>query len=482
MPSLLDKIYSRKKFFSPNHGEIIVKKFFSNYRVMTGNFFQTGPYVNRLWRKLLRAVPRRPRPKKVLLLGLGGGGAVREISRRWRKVNIVAVEYDPIMVEIAREAYLKNFESDSFQIVISPAEKYIHDCREKFDIIVVDLFNGKAVSPQLQNKDFVLDLKNILANDGYALVNFDRSAKELIPGFDQYLSRHRNIQYITNTTAVYRQFGRGNISDPLPKGFVAKEQSRLYFATELDPRKDEVIGQDLNIGVRTRVGFITLEKYVGPQEPEITRAGALKLITWQPLGAVKKKERWFRLPFFGERRQLGVAKIENENYWQEWSLRARRQRKKWLEEKNFEMFETDINTFKTAYRGSIKGGLILGIGFLRVLDWQIKHGNKYIHLFVVRRSSDQKIVAGLAVMDYPDVSESCHTISFIKNEVRNTAIGVGMIDYWYGHCLKNNIQFPNFGRVWQKGDPHSWKGFSEFKQNFNIHQIIYDKPYYKIIF
>jgi len=107
---LIQKIYSYDIYHSEKNDKILVRKIGPNYYVRFGNIIQSGPYMNKLWRKSLKKLPKNFKPKTVLLLGLGLGGGVLEILRRYAKANIWVVEYDDLLINLAQKTYLqKNF-------------------------------------------------------------------------------------------------------------------------------------------------------------------------------------------------------------------------------------------------------------------------------------------------------------------------------------------------------------------------------------
>jgi len=82
-----------------------------------------------------------PPPRRLLMLGLGGGTALRQIRRLLPKVAITAVEIDDKMVDIARR-YMK-IDELGLDVVVDDAYRYLENCEERFDIIIDDVYMGK---------------------------------------------------------------------------------------------------------------------------------------------------------------------------------------------------------------------------------------------------------------------------------------------------------------------------------------------------
>src|SRR3989338_2034256 len=77
-------IFSQKSISSEKNGKIMVLSTFGKTDVFVGGFHQSSGYIQKMWRKALRHVPRSASIKTVLMLGLGGGSAVRELQNRFR--------------------------------------------------------------------------------------------------------------------------------------------------------------------------------------------------------------------------------------------------------------------------------------------------------------------------------------------------------------------------------------------------------------
>ena len=110
--------------------------------------------------------------RSALILGLGGGTAVRLLRKRWPGVRVVAYELDPAVVRAAT----------SFMNLDQGAEVRIADFREalrdpeKFDCIIVDLYRGHKFIPEAESESFLKELRVKLHPGG--LVAFNR-----IPAF-----------------------------------------------------------------------------------------------------------------------------------------------------------------------------------------------------------------------------------------------------------------------------------------------------------
>jgi len=477
-------IFFSQKFYSDKNGTILVSKFFGSTDVMVGGCFQSGRYINRLFRKMLRFIPREHPVKEVLLLGLGGGSAIQEVKKRFHSSMITAVEYDPIMIEIAKTIYLKPMDQICLQIIVGDAREVVSRMNKKFDLVIVDLFFGRIVPPMFSKDEFVQSLSNLLKKDGYLAMNFFLQKNTIAPIFDRFFSRFKDCEYSTNEMAIYRHFGEGFVGDPMPHGYIDKQQSKTHLGMKFSMNsKKEIVGLPGCLGARYKMFSLFIEDYASDIEPVIDPFPHPRLINWQPL-TICQKNGWHRNFTSSRNHQYGIGIITEENkdqYFEQWSSHAQRHREKWLRDERYKIVDVTLDEFVQAYHASKKLGWLMRNMFVRFLKDYWTQQSKNLRLFGVRDIQTNEIVAGLAVVEFQDIAQSFHTVSFIHDKARKSSIGVGLIEHWYASGIAKGIRFFNFGIVWREGDPKSYKGYSKFKRQFNLHLMIYPEPLFKFV-
>jgi len=109
-----------------------------------------------------------PEPEKVLIIGGGDGGALREVLKHPVKKAIM-VDIDERVVEVSRKFFpwLEPCLKDNrAEIVFADGNEYIAKTREKFDIILVDSSDPVGPSEVLHRQEFFLKLKSIMRPRG----------------------------------------------------------------------------------------------------------------------------------------------------------------------------------------------------------------------------------------------------------------------------------------------------------------------------
>ncbi|MFH1371670.1 MAG: fused MFS/spermidine synthase [Planctomycetota bacterium] len=117
----------------------------------------------------------KPQPKKVLVLGLGGGVIPREMHYYFPSADVNVVEIDDEISKIA-ERFFNFHQDDKLRVNIADGRMFIKeqlrlDPSPKYDIIILDAFNGDYIPFHLMTREFLEEVKGVLAEDGVVVAN-----------------------------------------------------------------------------------------------------------------------------------------------------------------------------------------------------------------------------------------------------------------------------------------------------------------------
>ncbi len=106
-----------------------------------------------------------PHPRRVLIIGGGDGGVVRECVKHGCEVNLV--EIDAEVIEISKK-YFPTIAKyiEQARIVIMDGFEYLKKCDEKYDVIIVDSTDPVGEAEKLFGEDFYHLVKKCLSDDG----------------------------------------------------------------------------------------------------------------------------------------------------------------------------------------------------------------------------------------------------------------------------------------------------------------------------
>jgi len=134
-------------------------------------------------------------PKKILMLGLGGGSISTYLGRFMAEAAITTVEIDPGVITAAK-TYFGLRESERMRYRAGDGRVFLNRNSELYDLILLDAYRGGYVPFHLLTREFYALVKQRLAPGGAAAFNVHDGSKlyastvktlvEVFPGLDLY--------------------------------------------------------------------------------------------------------------------------------------------------------------------------------------------------------------------------------------------------------------------------------------------------------
>jgi spermidine synthase len=133
------------------------------------------PYalVNEYTRKMMGFLAFQPRPKQVLIIGLGGGSLVKYCHRYLPSTRITAVEIDPDVLAL-RSQFLVPPDDDRLIVIQADGADHVAqmaDRGEQIDAILVDAYDHTGIAKAVVERSFVENTKRILGANGVFVMN-----------------------------------------------------------------------------------------------------------------------------------------------------------------------------------------------------------------------------------------------------------------------------------------------------------------------
>ena len=472
-------LYENFSLTSEKNGKIFFRRLFGRWKVTVGGYDQTSRYITDMWKDALRRVPPNLIVKKVLLLGFGAGGTIELLREQFPKSQITVVEWDPVMVEIAGR--IKFFEpGEDIQIILGDANLFVPELADRFDVIIFDLYCGEQ--PQLINDPAFREvMRRRLSPSGFLVANVFHDAP-ILERFGETWKMVRSWRFKFNRLGLLQRddapsAGGGADSSNF---FIPYRTSRAYLKPQSDGTHVQFLDNRTIFGTRWHHGPLWFDGYAGDPEPDIL-PGPARFVIWQPLTFFDAPKGWRRSWIQMNPRKTGFAILnQTENYWKTWSEHAQRHRKKWMKEDRFTIEPIAFDEFAAAYRPIKKLGWMTEF-YVRDLQHKMQRHEGCVHLFGARERSTGKVLAGLAVMDIPEINCSVHVIAFIHPSAMHSSVSTGLIDHWFQHAIRAGLSFLDFDIFWAPGEPRVWKGFSRFKSQFGTRFIRYPFPLVRIV-
>lgn len=162
-------IYSEKTEFQ--QVEVLETEYFGKMMILDG-VIQTTTFDEFIYHEMIVHVPMlaHPAPKKVLVIGGGDGGSVREIIRHKSVEKVDWVDIDGRVIEICK-AYLPEWNSSVWgnSLVEQKTEdglKHIKESEGEYDVVIVDCSDPVGPGELLFTREFYKDIFGALKEDG----------------------------------------------------------------------------------------------------------------------------------------------------------------------------------------------------------------------------------------------------------------------------------------------------------------------------
>ena len=81
----------------------------------------------------------RPRPQRVLIVGLGGGAMVHFLKHYDADVKVDALEIDPVVVQVA-DRYFDVRSEGNVNVITADGIQYLEHTDKRYDVIYMDAF------------------------------------------------------------------------------------------------------------------------------------------------------------------------------------------------------------------------------------------------------------------------------------------------------------------------------------------------------
>lgn len=122
-------------------------------------------------RSMLIGLLFQPQPKRILLIGLGGGSLARFLLTHFPATRIDCVETRPSVVNVARR-YFQLPESESLRIHIEDGARFLRAAPvQHYDMILVDAYDSSGVHPSVCPTSFHRDCRCALTDTGVLAMN-----------------------------------------------------------------------------------------------------------------------------------------------------------------------------------------------------------------------------------------------------------------------------------------------------------------------
>ena len=137
----------------------------------------------RYTQKMMSFLLFRARPRRLVLIGLGGGSLVKFCHARLPATQVTVLENNPDVIAL-REAFLVPPDGPNLKVLAADGAEYLEQTENGIDVLLVDAFDSAGFAPGLANREFFEQARARLTGSGVLVVNLagDRQRYEGLIG------------------------------------------------------------------------------------------------------------------------------------------------------------------------------------------------------------------------------------------------------------------------------------------------------------
>ena len=119
-------------------------------------------------------------PKDMLVVGLGGGVLVNRYKELYPNANIVSVEIDDVVADMAKKYFGYTDDDEQYETHVRDGRVFVKRALRKdrrYDFILLDAFNSDYIPEHMMTQEYLEEVKGLLKPGGIIMANtFSSSA------------------------------------------------------------------------------------------------------------------------------------------------------------------------------------------------------------------------------------------------------------------------------------------------------------------
>jgi len=165
---LLDESYPKPFVIDDGKSRFL----YFNVRLMQSEMSLKAPndLAIRYTQKMMAFLLFQPRPKRIALIGLGGGSLIKFCYYRLPGTQLTAIELDPEVIAF-RDTFMVPPDDARLQVLQADGAEYLENTEKGIDVLLVDAFDKTGFAPSLANREFFENAFAKLSGNGVLVIN-----------------------------------------------------------------------------------------------------------------------------------------------------------------------------------------------------------------------------------------------------------------------------------------------------------------------
>jgi len=179
-------------------------------------------------------------PKRVLIIGGGDGGILREVLKHPSVSHVTQVEIDRAVVDLCRDYFPKHsagaFDDPRLDLVIADGATFMEQCEETFDCIITDSTDPIGPGEVLFESRFYQHCAKCLTETGVLVT---QNGVPFMQG-DEVTNTYRRWRDLFVTRRFYLTTVPTYAGGPMAMGYAQKQQTAIPSTDVLDQRSQSL--------------------------------------------------------------------------------------------------------------------------------------------------------------------------------------------------------------------------------------------------
>jgi spermidine synthase len=182
-------------------------------------------------------------PKRILVVGLGGGTLPGFLHKHYPETVIDTVDIDPDVVDVAKKFF--GFREDAMMhAYVGDGRQFIEKCEVPYDIIFLDAYGSEDIPYHMATKEFLQAVRRATAPKGVVASNIFWAADNRL--HDEMVRTYQDV--FDSVYIVATKYGPNEIVLAMPANTPLMRASLAHRASQLS--KDQKLRFDIGSYVR----------------------------------------------------------------------------------------------------------------------------------------------------------------------------------------------------------------------------------------
>lgn len=213
-------------------------------------------------RTMMAGFMLQPKPKRLLMIGFGGGQISNYLFERIPDLEIDGVDIDPEVIRLARK-YFGVPDSPRYRTHAADGRLFVEQAPKEpgWDMILLDAFRGVFVPLHLKTAEYYQALLEHLTDDGVVVANLHSStpmykhdrttfAHAFPQGYSFHTERGRQTVYVASASEeqvnAYQMRANAKLAQPAFDFDLQGLAARWYLGVDWDERGVQVLHDDFD--------------------------------------------------------------------------------------------------------------------------------------------------------------------------------------------------------------------------------------------